>query len=92
MRAVSNLFSRSSGLDLLVQKQAAICHQTLYRSVPERLWKHVAVTALKRRDGGNVARKEDKSFSGSPKRVCGAVENVWEQSLLFTMLHKVGKA
>lgn len=92
MRAVSNLFSWSSSLDLLVQKQAAICHQTLYKSVPERFWKHVAVTALKRVDGRNVAGKEDKFVFGSAKRVRGALENVWEQSLLFTMLHKVGKA
>lgn len=54
MRAVSNLFSWSSSLDLLVQKQAAICHQTLYRSAPERFWKHVAVTGLKRGDGGRM--------------------------------------
>lgn len=92
MRTVSNLFSWSSSLDLLVQKQAAICHQTLYRSVPERFWKHVAVTALKRGDGGNVVGKQGKLVSGSPERDCGALENVWEQSLLFTMLQKVGKA
>ena len=52
----------------------------------------VAATALKREDGGNVAGKENQSVSGSPKRVRGALENVWEQSLLFTMLHKVRKA
>lgn len=93
MRAVSNLFSWSSLLDLLVQKQAAVCHQTLYRSVPERFWKCAAATTLKKGDEGNdVAGKEDKLVSGSPKRVRGALENVWEQSLLFTMLHKVGKA
>jgi len=42
--------------------------------------------------GENVAGKKDKLASGSPKRVHEALENVWEQSLLFTMLHKVGKA
>lgn len=61
---------------MLVQKQAAICHQTLYRSVPERFWKYVAVTALKRGDGGNVAGKEDMLVSGSPKRASAALENV----------------
>lgn len=58
-----------------------------------RFWKCVAVTTLKTaNEGQNVAGKEDKLVSGSTERVCGALENVWEQSLLFMMLYIVGKA
>lgn len=76
---MDNLFCWPSSLDLLVQKQAVICYYTLYRSVPERVWKLVAVTALKKEGRwGNVAGKEDKLVSGSSKRVQGDLENVRE--------------
>lgn len=62
----------SSSLDLLVQKWSAICHQTLYRSVSERFWKHVTVTALKGEMEGKVAGKNSKLVSGSAKRDPGS--------------------
>lgn len=42
-----------------------------------------------RGDGGESSWQEQ--VSGNPKRMYGALENIWEQTLLFTIVHKVGK-
>ena len=52
----------------------------------------MTVTALKGEMEGKVAGKNSKLVSGSPKTILGALENIWEQTSLFTMVHKVGKA